>query len=865
MGEVYKAHDPRLQRDVAIKTSAQRFSERFQIEARAIAALNHPNICQIYDVGPNYIVMEYVEGVSPKGPLSVDETLKLANQIASALEEAHSKKITHRDLKPGNILVKADGTVKVLDFGLAKFGVSDTTVSIGEDSPTLTMAATQAGVILGTAHYMSPEQARGKPVDTRADIWSFGVILFELTTGAKPFTGEDLADTLATVVKIDPDFTRVPARVRRLVQACLQKDPQQRLQAIGDMRLALADDTAPASEPVVIEVKPKVPWLWPAVAALFAIAAGVTAWMWRTAPLPELQSVQCALSAPPDEIFANTLGAFGVSPDGRYVVFAARGKNGGALWVRPVDSMQARPLAGTASQTPPNFPFWSPDSKSVAFTDRAENKLKRVEIVGGAALTLADVPPESPITHTGAWSKDGVILFGSSAGIQRTSASGGGATLLTKVDPKKESAHGYPQFLPDGKRFLYLVTSEDANVQGIYASSLDAPQQRTLIVRTNAKAVYVPPKGEAPGYLLWMQDDNLVAQRFNVDKLEREGDPLSVAENIPRNTANPVRAGYWASDAGLLVYLQGDVANLKRRIVWMSRDGKLLGDALPEADIQGPQLSPDGTRLAIWRREGAEPEDIGVWEFARSVATRLTFEKETEAVPVWSPDSKQIAYLVQGKGLYRKDASGAGQAELLLQDAGQGSPMDWSRDGKFLLYRTLSSSTGRDLWALPLADGKPDGKPFAVLAAPFDQSSARFSPDGKWISYSSNESGKAEVFIQPFVPPGSSNGPGGRWQVSNAGGGDMAWRGDGKELYYETDEGDIMAAAIREAPREEGGGLKVDAPKLLFKAGSDSAQIHSFDAARDGQKFVVQLPATATGGGFTTLTVVTNWQAALRK
>ena len=287
MGEVYKARDPRLQRDVAIKTSAQRFSDRFQIEARAIAALNHPNICQIYDVGPNYIVMEYVEGASPKGPLDVDEALKLAHQIAPALADAHEKKITHRDLKPGNILVKADGTVKVLDFGLAKFGATtpSETTAIGEDSPTLTMAATQAGMILGTAHYMSPEQARGKPVDTRADIWSFGVILYELTTGDKPFKGEDLADTLATVVKIDPDFTRVPARLRRLVEACLQKDPLQRLQAIGDMRLLLiADAPAPAPEPVVIEVKPKLPWLWPAVAALATIAAGIATWMWQKHP-----------------------------------------------------------------------------------------------------------------------------------------------------------------------------------------------------------------------------------------------------------------------------------------------------------------------------------------------------------------------------------------------------------------------------------------------------------------------------------------------------------------------------------------------------------------------------------------------------
>ena len=864
MGEVYKAHDPRLQRDVAIKTSAQRFSERFQVEARAIAALNHPNICQIYDIGsspnvPGYIVMEYVEGKSPKGPLGVDEALKIAHQMALALADAHEKKITHRDLKPGNILVKADGTVKVLDFGLAKFGTTDTSVAIGEDSPTLTMAATQAGTILGTAHYMSPEQARGKPVDTRADIWSFGVVLYELTTGHKPFTGEDLADTLATVVKIDPDFTRVPQRVRRLVQACLQKDPQQRLQAIGDMRLLLGEDVV-APEPVIIQAKPKLPWLWPAIAALATIAAGVTTWMWRSAPPPELQSVQFPLSAPGDERFCNTYAGLSVSPDGRYLVFCAQGKNGLSLWLRPVDSMAARPLPGTNG--PPNYPFWSPDSKSIVFTDTGTSKLKRVELTGGAAITLADAPSHNAaVSGLGTWNRDGVILFGGSEGIHRTSASGGGATLLTKVDSKqKESGHGFPQFLPDGKRFLYFVASGDSNVQGVYASSLDAPQQRTLIVRTDAKAVYVPPKGDAPGYLLWMQESNLVAQRFNIDRLEREGEPVSVTENIPRNPNQAARAAYWASDAGTLLYISGNGRNSINRVVWMARDGKLLGDALPEAGLNHPALSPDGTRLAIRRQDG-QGVDIGVWEFERSVATRLTFEKDAEQTPVWSPDSKYIAYDSQGQGIFRKDASGAGQAELLLEPRSGGSVvLDWSRDGKFLLIRVAGSTTARDLWALPLSEaGKPAGKPFAVIATPFDQSSARFSPDGKWIAYSSNESGVSEIYIQPFVPnPGTSAG--GRWQVSNSGGGDLAWRGDGKELYYETDNGDIMAAGIH----EEGQGLKVDAPKLLFKSGSNAANLHSFDVSRDGQKFLIELPPGGAGTDVS-YTVVTNWQSALRK
>lgn len=568
--------------------------------------------------------------------------------------------------------------------------------------------------------------------------------------------------------------------------------------------------------------------------------------------------MQFPLTPPPDERFANTGGAFSVSPDGRNVIFAAVGKGAQSLWVRPVDSLTARALPGTGNA---NFPFWSPDSKSIIFTINGEAKLKRLEITGGAPLVLADVRAEGPVTSTGTWNKDGVILFGSQVGLQRTSASGGGAIAFTKVDPKhKETGHGYPQFLPDGNRFLYFVASDDANLQGVYASSLDAPGQRTLIVRTNAKAVYIPPKGPSPGYLLWMQENNLVAQRFNVDKLEREGDPVSVAETVSRNAANPIRAAYWASDAGSLVYLSGVDLGTKRRIVWMTRDGKLLGDALPEADVVRPALSPDGTRLAIARREGGAKLDIGVWEFARSVATRLTFEPEDEQQPVWSPDSRQIAYYVDGKGLYLKDASGAGQPERLVESSTVAWPMDWSRDGKYLLYRAVGAGTGQDLWALPLSDGKPAGKPFAVIAAPFQQPLGRFSPDGKWISFASNESGTYQVYIQPFVPPGSAGGPGGRWQVSNAGGADTVWRGDGKELYYTNPDGDIMAVQVR----EEASALKIDAPKLLVKAGAATGNLHQFDVTRDGQKFVVQLPVDTTRGDVS-LTVVTNWQSALRK
>jgi len=855
MGEVYRARDPRLQRDVAIKTSSQRFSERFEREARAIAALNHPNICQIYDIGPNYIVMELVEGEPPKGPLAVEETLHIADQIIAALEAAHEKSITHRDLKPGNILLRTDGVVKVLDFGLAKFGGTPTTpASANEDSPTLSLTMTQAGMILGTAAYMAPEQARGKPVDSRADIWAFGVVVHELLTGERLFKGDDLTETLASVVKEQPDFSIIPRRLRRLVAACLEKDPAKRLQAIGDARLLL-DTEEVQMLAVPLAEKPSFPWLWPAVAALLTVVAGVALWApWRPAPPPP-QSVQFPIHPPEGERFSNQFGAFSVSPDGRHVVYLAQGSEGSSLWLRSLDSMVARPIPGVKFA---NFTFWSPDSKSLAYSSTADNKLKRVDLTGGAPLSLADLGGgEAAVSSAGTWNAEGTILFGSSEGLKRTSSAGGGATFLTHTDPKqKETGHGFPQFLPDGQHFLYFVASGDADVQGVYASSLAAPQQRTLIVRTDAKAIYVPAQAPQPGHLLWMQESNLVAQRFDPDTLQRQGEPTSVAENVSRNSTTPVRAAFWASDAGLLGYLSGAAQDV-RRIVWINREGKILGDALPEAALGAPALSPDGTRMAIQRRDSAGT-DIGMWEFPRAVATRLTFAAEREEMPVWSPDGKQIAYTLAGDSILRKDAAGVGEPKVVLQANGLWT-MDWSPDGKYILYRTQGAGTGRDLWAVSV-DRSPGTKPFPVVVAPASQLSGQFSPDGKWVAYSSNESGTYEVYLQPFVEPGSGTNPGGRWQVSNAGGINVVWRKDGRELYYDTLSGDIMAASIE----PEAAGLKIGTPKLLFKAGLDNGVVHNFDVTGDGQRFVAQL--VPTGSGTTqALTVVTNWQTALKK
>jgi Tol biopolymer transport system component len=854
MGEVYRARDTRIGRDVAVKVSAENFNERFEREARTIASLNHPNICTLFDVGPNYLVMELVAGDAPKGPLPLATALDYARQIAAAPEEAHDKGIVHRDLKPGNIKITPDGRVKVLDFGLAKvMPVAAASGAPSENSPTLSMAATQAGVILGTAAYMSPEQARGLAIDKRADIWAFGVVLYEMLTGKRLFQGEDLTDTLASVVRDKADLSAAPAEVRRLLERCLEKDPKKRLRDISGVALLLELQTAHASAGTRT---PKWPWAVAAL-AIFGLAA-LAAIHFRETP-PASQAVQFSLEPPLSSYFADQYGGFAASPDGRYVVLTARSSRAGAqaLWLRPLDSLTARQLPGTEGG---NFPTWSPDSRSLAFL--SAGKLRRIEITGGAPLTLGDAE-EAPVTPTGTWSRDGVILYGSRAGLQKVSASGGGAALLTKVDPaKKENGHGYPQFLPDGSRFLYYVDSGDPNVRGVYTSSLGKPGERQQILRTEAKAVYVPPRATFPGYLLWMQGQTLLAQRFDASSLKLEGDPVSVAEEVGLNPTNQMRAAFWASDAGLLAYFDRP-ALTKRPIVWIGRDGKQLGEANPEDSVYGLALAPGAERMAVERAEGASGKpnrDIWLREFARGVMTRLTFDPATDGMPVWSPDGKLVAFVSARDGgvsqIYRKDASGAGPEERLTEGSNPKFVLDWSKDGKYLLYREENPGTGRDLMALPL---QGDKKPIPVVNTPFNESTGALSPDGRWVAYGSNDSGHYEIYVQAF-PGAGIPGPKGRWQISNGGAYDVKWKGDGKEIYWESQDGKVMAAAIQAGPQ----GIRAETPRALFSAEFRTGGLHEFDVTPDGQRFLLILDSAAAGNT-ERLTVVSNWQAALRK
>jgi Tol biopolymer transport system component len=886
MGTVYRAHDPRMGRDVAIKVGAEQFSERFAREVQAVAALNHPGICTLHDVGPDYLVLELVAGPTladriREGPIPLPEALAIARQIADALDAAHDKGIVHRDLKPGNIKLTARGStlsrnhdhhseqtlaadgadwaVKVLDFGLAKVGGGAGAVS--DHSPTLSMRATQAGVILGTAAYMAPEQARGRGTDKRADIWAFGVVLYEMVTGRRLFDGEDLTDTLASVVKVAPDLSAAPPELQRLLRKCLEKDPRKRLRDIGDVWELLEPESAPATAaqalPRASRLVRVAPWV---TAAVFLMAFAALASVHFRETLPAPQAVEFLVDSPPETSFANEFGGYAPSPDGRTVLFTARARAGSvpSLWLRSLDSSTARPLPGTEGG---NFPTWSPDSQSIAFY--ADGRLKRLDIAGGAPLTLSEAAA-SAVTPTGTWNRDGVILFGTAAGLQRVSASGGDATPLTEVDRSAgETGHGYPQFLPDGNRFLYFVASIDPNVQGIYASSLDAPRQRAQIVRTAAKAVYVPPRAAHPGYLLWLQDETLLAQRFDTDALRREGDPVPVAEGIGLNPNDSVRAAFWASDAGLLIYFALP-EGFKRSLVWRGRNGAALGDAVPEDSYGPPALSPDGGRLALTRvvvaqGNGQANTDIWVSDLGRKTMTRLTFDARNDTRPAWSPDGRQVAFTSDRDGmyqLYRKDASGAGEEERLLEARSAVNLLDWSRDGRYLLYAAQNGETGSDLMVLPLFG---DRTPVAAVRTPFRANVGRFSPDGRWLAYKSNDTGRDEIYVQAFSGDAAA-GPGGKWQISNEGASDMSWRDDGRELYYEAQDGRVMAVAL-EAGRE---GVRAETPRELFAADLDTGVLHSFQATSDGQRFLLLL-RPRTEGRTTPLTVVSNWQATLRR
>ncbi len=872
MGQVWRATDTTLGRQVAIKILPDAFASdperlaRFGREATTLASLNHPNIAAIFgfekSAGLQALIMELVEGedlstMIARGPVSPSDTLSIARQIADALEVAHEQGIIHRDLKPANIKVRADGTVKVLDFGLAKALAPEGASATADlaNSPTITSPAmTEMGIVLGTAAYMSPEQARGRPVDRRADIWAFGVVLYEMSVGRRLFGGDDVTETIASVVKDEPNLAAAPPALRRLLGRCLEKDPRKRLRDISVAWELIDGPGGPATAGDREPSRPRRWWLpWAVVSAALAAAAAFAV-LWLNVPQPDVRSVEFNVGPPAETVLTNPYGATAVSPDGRYLVFAAGSvaTNSSSLWLRQMDSRSARQLQGTEGA---NFPFWSPDSQWVAFYQAG--KLKRTGIVGGAPQVLCDAA--NLAGSGGTWNRDDTVLFASTGGLFRVGGSGGVPERVTTADAaRQERGYGHPQFLPDGRHFLYFISSDDPTVEGIYAGSLDDPTVRVRIVAAERKASYVTSRDGRTGYLLWLRDEMLVAQPFDPGTLTLSGTPLPIVDDIAAG-GPATRAAFWTSQSGVLAYRTE--ATARASLVWMSRSGQLLGEAAPEALRGSFKLSRDGSRVAMGIADDSGNADIWTLDLARQVTTRVTFDPAGEVIPVWSHDDSRIAYVSDRSGIrqiYRTAFGGGGTEEQLTTEPSWKSILDWSPDGRHLLYLRASGTTGSDIWVSPL---EGERTPAVVVQTPFSENGARFSPDGKWIAYASNATGRLEVYVRPFPP--ASESP---WQVSNQGGSRPKWGDDGKALYFlgpsAGQQTPLMAADVRVL----GGRLETDAPRELFRIGTVSPSVYSpYDVTRDGQRFLIYQPSSAAASTAPPLTVVTDWRVRLTR
>jgi Tol biopolymer transport system component/predicted Ser/Thr protein kinase len=839
MGEVYKAHDPAAGRDVAVKVAHARFSDRFSREARAVAALNHPNICTLYDVGPDYLVMEYVEGPTlaeriERGPIPLAEALEIARQMAAALEEAHQNGIVHRDFKPANVKLKPNGAVKVLDFGLAKQsnpsrereGAVD-----AENSPTITVAATQAGMLLGTAGYMSPEQARGEPVDRRADVWAFGVVLFEMLAGRRLFEGKTTSDVLAAVIRDEPDLRRVPAKVRPLLRRCLEKDPRRRLRDIGDS-MGIVEST-----PEVQPASSRLVWAFAAAATVFMAAFAALAFLHFREKPPETRAITTSINPPENTAFdfAAGMSPLALSPDGQRIVFKARAADGRTqLWIRPLDAATAQPLAGTENAF---LPFWSPDSRSIGFF--SGGKLKRLDLTGGLPLTLADAPN----SRGGSWSTRDVIVFAQNVGPLQRVAAGGGTPMPVMATAHYPDSNRFPWFLPDGRHFLFETIGADGTPLVPRIGVLDSPQAATLQGPTSYGVVY------ASGYLLYLRENTLMAQPFDDKRLVTTGEAVPVADHLRSSFFNGgALAAFSVSHEGLLAYVQG--ASETQQLTWFDRGGKEMGTLGDPLDFGTVELSPDRKAVAFDRV--GQVSDLWIYPLARGLPTRFTFSPAADQFPIWSPDGKSIVYRSNPKGpfdLYRKAADGTGNEELLYADGATKLPTGWSPDGRLLLFYRIDPKTRDDIWVLPLDN---PSKPYPWLATPFNERFAKFSPDGRWVAYASDESGRYEIYVAAFP------GPGGKRQISTGGGFDARWRADGREIFYAAPNGKLIAVevTIKGGTIDVGAVSRLSVPVIL-------RDDYAWDVSLDGERFLVTAPAEQKSAA--PLTLVQNWTALLKK
>jgi eukaryotic-like serine/threonine-protein kinase len=867
MGEVYKARDTRLDRIVAIKVlpthlaDRSELRERFEREAKTIASLNHPHICVLHDIGhqdgTDYLVMEYLEGETlaqrlVKGSLPLEQVLQYAIEISDALDKAHRKGITHRDLKPGNIMLTKSGT-KLLDFGLAKLKQEVSPVIPESQLPTMKSAITGEGTILGTLHYMAPEQIEAKEVDARTDIFAFGAVVYEMATGKKAFEGKTSASVMAKIMEAEPPSMTMltpmtPPALDRVVKRCLAKDPDKRWQTASDLCEELnwiSDGGSQAGMPVPAaskrEWKKHLPWV-AAIPVAMALAAGAALYLRRSMPTAT-RAVRFTVGPPEKMEFSPNPAFLSVSPDGTKLVFVTGTVTDRQLWIRSLDSPTAQALPGTEDAI---NPFWSPDSQFVGFL--AGGKLKKIAISGGPPQTLTETAFVNTLaaqSSSGSWSREGVILFTSNATIYRVSESGGAPSPVTKLDPSKsEIDHKWPQFLPDGNHFLFLAygsgTQTGAGISGVYVASLDS-KERKLILNSATNAVYV-----LPGYLLFTRQGTLMAQSFDADRLQLTGEAVPVAQGV-QTVAVLARSAFTASDDGVLAYRSGGTG-VPLTLVWVSRNGTEQRLSAPAHNYVLPRISPDGQRVATGIEEGES--QIWVYDLSRDALTRLTFEGANNVDPIWTPDGKLIVFKGNKSRLFWQPADGSGAAEILISDelSTNNLPGSWSPDGRELAL-TEDRAT-RKIWIMALKDRKTH----IFVDGPLYETAPQFSPDGHWIAYSSNESGRSEIYVRPYP------GPGGKWQISTEGGTEPVWNPKGRELFYR--DGQKMMAVEYEGQQA----FSASKPKMLFQGPyiPTPRSFPDYDVSPDGQRFLM-LRAPDQSQGPAQINVVLNWFEELKQ
>ena len=878
MGEVWLAEDTKLGRQVAIKVLPDGFTAdaerlaRFEREARVLAAFEHPRIASIYGLeevdGKKFLVMQMAEGETlaeriDAGPTAVDSAVKIALQIADALEAAHEKGIVHRDLKPANIKLTADGQVMVLDFGLAKALESSDMSGSGPHSlslsPTITADMTAAGLLLGTAAYMSPEQARGENVDRRADIWAFGVVLMEMLTGNRVYKGKTLSDTLAGVLAREPEWddlpSDTPAPVRRLLERCLEKEAGQRLQAIGEARIAIerylenpeADETTNEVVREPARWKHLLPW---AVAGAAAVALIATLAIFGSRGGAPNQTMRLEVAVTDDNLFLPLGAAMVLSPDGTRMVYVTETDSGQTLAVRSLDQLEGTSLVNGNGSTQPYHPFFSPDGQWVGFATPEE--LKKMPITGGTPISLCKVNR----SRGASWGPDNTIVFAPEpgAGLFTVSAAGGEPQPLTTLDPEKaEAAHRWPQVVPGGAVIFTSIPQGSGSAdEGVIEAVSMETGERTVLHRGGSYGRWVPS-----GHLVYVRENTLFAMPFDVKKMRATGSPAPIVQGVTANSGNG-GAQVAFSGTGTLAYVSGEIGVPEYPVMMMDRNGIVSTLWEEPGTYANPKLSPDGRRLSLTvLRDGNW--DVWVYDLERMVATRLTFDDGYDGDQVWSPDGEYLAFTSDRDGTenpYRKRADGSGEAERLAEIEHAFWASSWSPDGKWILGEVQSSSF--DLWAIP-ADGS--GEPVEYLATEFFERFPAISPDGRWIAYMSDESGREEIYVRPF--PFAA----GKWQVSDGGGDWPSWSRDGSELVYRTEDG-MMSAKIS----TENASFRAGRPHPLASGGLSNGQIgvsvagsifSDYEIMPDGQSFII----LQGGEGQTVqnhVTLVTNWFDVLR-